>query len=194
MQTLSTWMADCGQSTTKTSVSCLLTGLQLITFCGVIGVTIFSTEGEIMNIAGPAGLLVAWAYVAITSICVMEGLAEMIVLWPVSNAMVEYVRVFVDRDLAIVVGLSYWYVSATRCDLRVIDFQTRYTWSSVFATLLIAASDFSEYWIPHQTWRTIIFFVAVPIGLLVINALGVKVCLYDQDSGRTEADCVSGTV
>jgi amino acid permease len=72
-------------------------------------VTIFSTEGEIMNIAGPAGLLVAWAYVAITSICVLEGLAEMIVMWPVSNAMVEFVKVFVDRDLAVVVGLSYWF-------------------------------------------------------------------------------------
>ena len=97
-----------------TSVLSLLTELQLITFCGVIGVTIFSTEGEIMNIAGPAGLLVAWAYVALTSICVMEGLAELIVLWPVSNAMVEYVRVFVDRDLAIVVGISYWCVLADK--------------------------------------------------------------------------------
>ena len=106
----------------------------------------------------------------------MEGLAEMIVLWPVSNAMVEYVRVFVDRDLAIVVGLSYSYVSATRCDLdgKLLTSKPGSTWSSVFATLLIAASDFSEYWLPHQTWRTIIFFVAVPIGLLVINALGVK--------------------
>lgn len=127
---------------------------------------------------------------AITSICVMEGLAEMIVMWPVSNAMVEFVKVFVDRDLAIVVGISYWYrFSCSRHSLvgiQTSDAWCRYTWSSIFATLLIAAADFSEFWIPHQTWRTIIFYVAVPIGLLVINALGVKVCLTNPNFMSTE--------
>jgi yeast amino acid transporter len=41
---------------------------------------------------------------------VMEGICEMTVLWPLPNAMVEFVRAFVDPDLAIVVGLSYWFV------------------------------------------------------------------------------------
>ena len=63
-----------------------------------------------MNTAGPGGLLIAWAFVSVTAICVMEGLSEMIIMWPVSNAMVEYVKAFVDRDLAIVVGLAYWFV------------------------------------------------------------------------------------
>lgn len=31
----------------------------------------------------------------------------MIVLWPISNAMIEFVRAFVDLDLAIVVGITY---------------------------------------------------------------------------------------
>jgi amino acid permease len=66
-----------------------------------------------MNTAGPGGLLLAWTFVAITSICVMEGISEMIVMWPVSNAMVEYVKAFVDRDLAIVMGLAYWWVDSS---------------------------------------------------------------------------------
>lgn len=66
-----------------------------------------------MNTAGPGGLLLAWAFVAVTSICVMEGISEMIVMWPVSNAMVEYVKAFVDRDLAIVMGLAYWWVDSS---------------------------------------------------------------------------------
>lgn len=73
----------------------------------------FSTGGEVMNTAGPGGLLLAWAFVAVTSICVMEGISEMIVMWPVSNAMVEYVKAFVDRDLAIVMGLAYWWVDSS---------------------------------------------------------------------------------
>ena len=138
-----------------------------------------------MTIAGPGGLLIAWAFVSVTAICVMEGLSEMIIMWPVSNAMVEYVKAFVDRDLAIVVGLAYWLVkllldfSTFRFPAfngAITDCNPRYTWSTIFFTLLIAASDFSEYWIPHGTWRTIIFYVAIPFGLLIINCLGVKVC------------------
>ncbi len=39
----------------------------------------------------------------------MEGLGELVVQWPVANAMIRYVEVFVDEELAIVVGLVYWY-------------------------------------------------------------------------------------
>ena len=81
---------------------------QMIAIGGVIGVTIFSTDGELIHTAGPAGLLTALAFVSATTICVMECIAELVVMWPVSNAMVEYVRAFVDPDLAIVIGLAYW--------------------------------------------------------------------------------------
>ena len=83
---------------------------QMILISGIIGVTIFATNGEFLRTAGPAGLMTAIAYVGINAIFVMEGLSELIVLWPVSNAMVEYVRTFVDEDLALVVGLTYWYL------------------------------------------------------------------------------------
>jgi amino acid permease len=41
----------------------------------------------------------------------MEGIAEMIGHWPIPNAMVEFVKAFVDKDLAIIVGFAYWYTS-----------------------------------------------------------------------------------
>ena len=65
--------------------------------------------GQFLRTAGPAGLFVAIGYVALTAIFVMEGLGELVVQWPVANAMVQYVKVFVDEELAIVVGLVYWY-------------------------------------------------------------------------------------
>jgi amino acid transporter len=80
----------------------------MIAISGIIGVTILSTNGEYLRTAGPAGLLTVIAFVGAAAICVMEGLSEMVVLWPVSNAMVEYVRSFVDRELALVVGFAYW--------------------------------------------------------------------------------------
>lgn len=41
----------------------------------------------------------------------MTSLSELVVLWPIPNALVEYVKKFVDEDLAIVVGLAYWFVN-----------------------------------------------------------------------------------
>jgi amino acid transporter len=32
----------------------------------------------------------------------------MIELWPIANAMVEFVKRFVDEDLGTVVGIAYW--------------------------------------------------------------------------------------
>lgn len=40
----------------------------------------------------------------------MEGICELIVMWPIPNAMMEFVAAFVDGDLAIVVGIAYWWV------------------------------------------------------------------------------------
>jgi yeast amino acid transporter len=80
----------------------------MIAIGGVLGVTIFSTDGEIMHTTGPAGLLTAMAFVALTMIFVMKCLAEFIVMWPVSNAMIEYVKAFLDPDMAIVIGIAYW--------------------------------------------------------------------------------------
>jgi amino acid permease len=71
---------------------------------------LFDNSGEILAIAGPGGALLAYGLVGVGVICLMEGIAEMIGHWPISNAMIEFVKVFVDRDLAVVIGLAYWYV------------------------------------------------------------------------------------
>lgn len=62
---------------------------------------------------GPAGALISYVVVGIGVICIIEGIAEMIGYWPIANAMFEFVKAFVDKDLAIVVGLAYCYVYFT---------------------------------------------------------------------------------
>jgi yeast amino acid transporter len=63
-------------------------------------------------------MLLAYAIIGIISISVMEGVSEMIQLFPAPNAVVEYVKAFVDVDLAWVIGIAYWYVkSLNRSDL-----------------------------------------------------------------------------
>jgi hypothetical protein len=68
--------------------------------------------------------------------------------------MLKYVKAFVDRDLAIVVGLAYGFVRLSipffslwdaAPDGAGTEFSRRYTRSSIIFTLLIAMSNFSEY-------------------------------------------------
>lgn len=44
----------------------------------------------------------------------MASLGELVVLWPVPNALVQYVDSFLDKDLATVVGVTYWYDTLSR--------------------------------------------------------------------------------
>ena len=85
--------------------------MQFITISAVIGVMIFYSNGAALEVAGPSGALLAFALVGIITICVMECVSEFIQMFPTPNAIVEFVRIFVDKDLAWVVGLAYWLAS-----------------------------------------------------------------------------------
>jgi amino acid transporter len=64
-------------------------------------------------VAGPVGGLITFIIVGFGVIFVMEGLAEMIGHWPIPNSIVEFIKAFVDRDLAVVVGVAYWRVATS---------------------------------------------------------------------------------
>lgn len=70
--------------------------------------TLFSTIGSVLHTASTISTLIALGIVGFITICVMASLGELVVLWPVPNALVEYVRFFLDKDLATVVGVTYW--------------------------------------------------------------------------------------
>ena len=38
----------------------------------------------------------------------MDCVSELIQMFPTPNAMVEFVRIFVDEDLSWVIGIGYW--------------------------------------------------------------------------------------
>lgn len=77
-------------------------------FSVIIGEGLFSGDGKALEVAGPGGTLIALFLVALIAICVMEGLSELVQLYPAPNSIVEYIRSFVDEDLAWVCGIAYW--------------------------------------------------------------------------------------
>ena len=121
--------------------------------------------------------MTAIVYVGLKAICVMEGISELIVLWPVSNAMVEFVRTFVDEDLALVVGLAYWHV-AQIVDDRTVPDGCRFSWSSFVATMFVVAANCASYWNVPNFWQTTVYYILGPLVILSINWMGVKVVSY----------------
>ncbi|CAF9911795.1 MAG: hypothetical protein HETSPECPRED_000447 [Heterodermia speciosa] len=128
----------------------------MITISAVIGVTIFYIDGEALEVAGPGGTLMAFVIIGIVAICVNEGISEMIQCFPAPNALMEYVKAFVDPDLAWVVGIMYWY-----------------TYAAIFAIQIIAAASFSAYWNLAQVYQTVAFYGLAPVVILFINFAGV---------------------
>lgn len=69
-------------------------------------------NGSALAISGPLGLIIAALIMSVVVLSVNECVAELTQQFPVYNAIVEYVRTFVDDDLGWVIGLVYWYVQA----------------------------------------------------------------------------------
>ena len=87
-----------------------LTERQMITFNGVLGIGFYTRSGTILRAAGPLALFLAFVLLTALAWGVMQCITEMLSIWPVPGALVEFVRTFVDEDLATTAGIAYWYV------------------------------------------------------------------------------------
>lgn len=130
--------------------------------------------------AGPCGALIAVLVVGIVAIAVMEGICEFINIWPIPNAMVEYVRAFVDEDLGVAIGILYWSVRPPSYLEAECSLSCRYTYTISFSALIIVAGDLTDYWagagnetLPY-VWKDLIYAV-VPWLLFCLNAAPVDV-------------------
>lgn len=72
----------------------------MIALSTVIGVTILQNDGEALKVAGPSGTLLAFAIAGVAAFSAVEGVSEMIQMFPAPNAALEFVRAFVDPNLA----------------------------------------------------------------------------------------------
>ena len=76
-------------------------------------------------------------------------------------------------------GWLVWPTGKIRpCDgqYRVGDFDLdRYTYAAVFATQIVAAASFAQYWGLAQVYRTVFFYFVAPFSILFINFAGVFV-------------------
>lgn len=68
----------------------------------------FHNNGAALEVGGPNALIAAVFFIAVLVLAVNECISELVQLFPAPNAIVAYVRVFVDEDLGWVIGIAYW--------------------------------------------------------------------------------------
>ena len=86
----------------------LISRKKMITISAVLNVGFYVRTGEILRTAGPLALVLSFALLTFLAWGVMQCITEMLSIWPVPGALVEFVRCFVDEDLALTVGVAYW--------------------------------------------------------------------------------------
>ncbi|EOD43106.1 putative amino acid transporter protein [Neofusicoccum parvum UCRNP2] len=138
----------------------------MIVISTIIGVGFFTNSGEILSFAGPATTLLSFGVVGLLACMVMEGISEMVVIWPIPNPMVEFVRHFVDRDLANVVCFAYWY-----------------TYAISFAAVITTAGDVVVAYWGDGTLPKVLIFILFPIVVFLINFNSVSIFGWIEFAG-----------
>ncbi|KAI6089255.1 amino acid permease-domain-containing protein [Hypoxylon rubiginosum] len=93
----------------------------------------------------------------------MQCITELLCIWPVPGALSVFVRVFVDTELGIVVGVAYWF-----------------TYSVGFAALIAASAAevhywTDNYWADSRALDAGVLYLLIPLMLIVINCFGIEI-------------------
>lgn len=129
--------------------------LQMIALGGTIGTGLFIGSGGAIANAGPAGALIAYAFVGTLVFSVMVALGEMATFLPVSGAFTVYASRFVDHSLGFALGWIYWF-----------------SWAITFALELTASGIIIQYWRPDL--NTSIFTGVFWVVITALNFLPVS--------------------
>lgn len=129
--------------------------LQMIAIGGTIGTGLFIGSGQALATAGPAGALIAYAFVGTLVYSVMVALGEMATYIPVSGAFTVYAARFVDPSLGFAMGWIYWF-----------------SWAITYALELTASGLIIQYWAPDLNVG--IFIGVFWVVITAINFLPVS--------------------
>ncbi|KAJ5646435.1 proline-specific permease [Penicillium lividum] len=133
--------------------------LFMITINATLGVGLYWRGGQILELGGPLAVVLSYFLVGCLVWAVMQGITEMLCIWPIPGALSVYVSKFVDEELGIAVGIAYWF-----------------TYSMSFSTLLATLAAEFDYWNAFNSrgMHAGLIFAAVPITLVMINMLRIE--------------------
>lgn len=80
----------------------------MITINATLGTGLYWKSGQILHLGGPLIVLISFLVVGLLAWAVMQCITEMLCIWPIPGALSVYVSEFVDVELGIAVGITYW--------------------------------------------------------------------------------------
>ncbi|KAJ5784528.1 proline-specific permease [Penicillium pulvis] len=140
--------------------------LFMITINATLGIGLYWRGGQILELGGPLAVVLSYFLVGCLVWAVMQGITEMLCIWPIPGALSVYVSKFVDEELGIAVGIAYWF-----------------TYSMSFSTILATLAAECDYWLAFRSREVHagVIFLAVPVTLVAVNMLRIE--SYESDNG-----------
>lgn len=92
----------------------VLKAIQMITISAILGIGFYVRIGTVLRTAGPLALVLSFTLLTLFAWAVMQCITEMLSIWPVPGALVEFVGCFVDEDFGYTIGVAYWSVPSKR--------------------------------------------------------------------------------
>lgn len=131
--------------------------LQFLAIGGTIGTGLFLGTGTALSIAGPASLLIGFAFVGTVVFSVMTALGEMAAYIPVAGAFTIYASRFVDPTMGFCMGWIYFL-----------------SWSVTYGVELTAAGLIIQYWPGAQDISIGVFIGVFWVIFTAANYLPVR--------------------
>ncbi|KAK5202465.1 hypothetical protein LTR41_011787 [Exophiala xenobiotica] len=149
--------------------------VNMIGFCGGIGVGLFVGTGAAYAKAGPAGLFLAYVIVGSVLWCTIQSIAEIAALFPVAGSFPHWTTRFVDPAVGFSLALSYGY-----------------------CRMISIASEVSAAAIVVSYWTDITPAVVISVGLALILAVNLMpVGWYGETEvvgGAVKVTCFIGLI
>ncbi|OQE39860.1 hypothetical protein PENCOP_c006G04402 [Penicillium coprophilum] len=135
--------------------------LFMITVNATLGTGLYWRGGQILELGGPLTVLLSFIFIGILTWAVMQCITEMLCIWPIPGALSVYVSQFVDEELGIAVGVTYWFV-----------------YSMSFSTLVATSAaefNFWDYIHERPLIQGLIIYLLIPLVLVCINTVRIEI-------------------
>ena len=80
----------------------------MISLSACIGMGFYVRTGAVEAVGGPSAVLIAYLSLGLLSLAIMQCIATMLRVWPISFALMAFVEAFVDEEVALIVAWLYW--------------------------------------------------------------------------------------
>ncbi|KAL4951066.1 amino acid permease-domain-containing protein [Aspergillus filifer] len=133
----------------------------MITVNATLGTGLYWRGGQILELAGPLAVPLCFFVVGLLSWAVMQCITELLCIWPIPGALSAYVTEFVDPELGIAVGITYWF-----------------TYSVAFGASIATLAAEVQFWTGSQGNKIIdgtVIYTLIPLTLVLINSAAVEI-------------------